>query len=109
MERSLNAEGANGPVDQREDFKDAKETCKRLYHEHTAFTGCGNTPIPPQQQVRQIPNQQFESHEEYSHRLDSSGWTYYAPATIHSSYLRHHGVNRATAGGQRGTGIFILE
>ena len=104
MELSLNAEGANGPVDQREDFKDAKETCKRLDHEHTAFTGCGNTPIPPQQQVRRRPNQQFVSHEEYSKRLDSSGWKCCVPATIHSSYLRHHGDNRAIAGGQCGIG-----
>ena len=59
---SLNAEGANGPMDQRDVFRDAKERCERPYHEHTAITGCGNTPIPPQQQVRQRPNQQFEGH-----------------------------------------------
>ena len=81
---SLNAEGANGPLDQRDDFKDAKETCKRLYHEHTAIDGCGNTPIPPQQQVRQRPNQQFEGHEEYSNRPDPSGWKYYITAAMHS-------------------------
>ena len=36
---SLNAEGANGPMDQRDVFKDAKEICERPYHEHTAITG----------------------------------------------------------------------
>ena len=77
---SLNAEGANGPLNQRDDFKAAKETCKRLHHEYTAITGCGNTPIPPQQQVRPRPNQQFEGHEEYSCRLDSPGWKYFVPA-----------------------------
>ena len=82
---SSNAEGANGPLNQRDDFKDGQETCKRLYHEHTAITGCGYTPIPPQQQVRQSPNQQFEGHDEKSYRVDSSGWTYYVPATTHSS------------------------
>ena len=59
---SLNAKGANGPVDQRDDFNDAKEMCERPCYEHTAITGCGNTPNPPQQQVRQRPNQQFEGH-----------------------------------------------
>ena len=43
-----------------------KRHAKKLYHEHAAITGCGNTPIPPQQQVRQRPDQQFEGHEEYS-------------------------------------------
>ena len=85
METHLKAESANGPLDQRDDFKDAKETYKRLYQEHTAITGCGNTPIPPQQQVQQRPNQQPEGHEEYSYRLDSSGWKYHVPATMHSS------------------------
>ena len=72
-------------MNQRNDIKDAKQTCKRLYHEYTAITGSGNKPIPPEQEVRQRPNQQFESHEEYSCWLDSSGWTYYVPATMHSS------------------------
>ena len=44
---SLNAEGAQGPLNQRNDFTDAKQTCKRLYHEYTAITGSGNKPIPP--------------------------------------------------------------
>ena len=70
---SLNAEGANGPLDQRDDINDARGTCKTLYHEHTASTGCANMPILPQQEVRQRPNQQFERHEEYSYGLDSSG------------------------------------
>ena len=36
---SLTAEGANGPLDQRDVFKDAKEICERPYHERTAITG----------------------------------------------------------------------
>ena len=32
---SLNAESANGPLDQRDDLKDEKETCKILYREQT--------------------------------------------------------------------------
>ena len=42
---SLNAEGAQGPLNQRSDVKDAKQTCKRLYHECTAITGSGNKPV----------------------------------------------------------------
>ena len=100
---SLYAEGANGPLDQRSDFEDAQETFEILYHEHTAITGCGNTPIPPQQQVRQRSNQQFEGHEEHSCRLDSSGWKFYVPPQCIRLHLRHHDGNRAT-GGQHGTG-----
>ena len=101
---SLNADGANGPLDQRDDFKDAKETCKRLYHEHTAITGCGNTPIPPQQQVRQRPKQQFKGHEEYSYRLDSSGWKYYVPETMHSSSSPSSWWQPSDSWWSRGTG-----
>ena len=94
----LNAERANGLVDHRDDYKEAKETCNRLYKEYGATAGCGHATIHPQQQVRQRPNQQFEGHEEDSYRLDSStGWRYYVPATMNSS-------KRQTACGQHGTG-----
>ena len=49
--------------------KRAKRTCKRLYQEHTANSGSGNKPIPPEQQVRQRRNQQFEGYEE--HRISA--------------------------------------
>ena len=62
---SLNAEGIQGPFNQRSDFKEAKQTCKRLYHEYTAITGSGNKPISPGQQVRQRLDQQFEGFQEY--------------------------------------------
>ena len=45
---------AHGPLDQRDDYKEAKETCKKLYKEHAASAGCGNLPIHPQQQVRRM-------------------------------------------------------
>ena len=47
----LNSEGANGPVDQRDDFKEAKKTCDRLYTEYAA-AGKVNTRIHPRNQVR---------------------------------------------------------
>ena len=62
---SLNAEGISGPLNQRSDFQEAKETWKRLYHEYTPVTGSGNKPIPPEQQVRQGLDQQVEGPEEY--------------------------------------------
>ena len=49
----------------RSDFKEAKETCKRLYHKFTAIIGSGHTRIPPQQHVRQRRDQQFEALDEY--------------------------------------------
>ena len=80
---SLNAEGVQGPFSA---VRDAKQTCKRLYHEHTAITGSGNKPITPEQQVRQRRNQQFEGLEEHAYRLDASiGWRYYPSSTTHSS------------------------
>ena len=68
----LNAEGAQGPLDQRDDHKQAKETCNKMCKEHAATAECGNAPFQPQQQVRQRSNQQFEGYEEDSYRLDSS-------------------------------------
>ena len=53
----LNAEGSNGPVDQSDDCNEAMEICNRLYKERSAIAGCGTTPILPQQQLRQRPNQ----------------------------------------------------
>ena len=60
---SLNKEGIQGPMNQRSDFRDAKQKCKRLHDEQTETTGEGNKPIPPAQQVRQRLDQQFEGLE----------------------------------------------
>ena len=49
---SLNAEGVQGPLNQRSDFREAKQTCKRLYDECTAITGSGNKPILPEEHVQ---------------------------------------------------------
>ena len=35
---SLNTKNIQGPLNQRSDFKEAKQTCKILYHEYTAIT-----------------------------------------------------------------------
>ena len=83
---SLNAEGTQGPLNQRSDFKQAKQTCKILYHVYTAIFGKGNKPVPPEQQVRQRRDQQFEGLEEHAYRLDAStGWRYHSSSTTHSS------------------------
>ena len=101
----LNAEGVQGPLDQRDDYKQAKETSNEMCKEYTATAGCGNTTIHPQQQVRQRPDQQFEGHEEDSYRLDSStGWKYIMFPRQGILLLRHPGGNRPTAGGQHGIG-----
>ena len=46
---SLIKEGIQGPMNQRSDLKEAKQTCKRLCHEYTETTGEGNKPIPTAQ------------------------------------------------------------
>ena len=69
---SLNAERTPGPLNQCSDFQEAKQTCKRLYHEFTAITGIGNKSIPPEQQIRQRLDQQFDGLEEYNYRLEAS-------------------------------------
>ena len=71
----LNAEGVQGPLNQRSDFKDAKQTCKRLYHECIAISGSGNKLTTPEQQVRQRSDHQLLGHEEHAYRLvASAGW-----------------------------------
>ena len=36
---ALNAEGAQGPLDQRDDYKQAKKTSNKMYEEHAATAG----------------------------------------------------------------------
>ena len=83
----LNAEGIQGPLNQRSDFIEAKQHCKRLYDEHAEITGEGNKPIPPAQQVRQRLDQQVEGLEAYDYRLElRTGWRFCpSPRTTHSS------------------------
>ena len=88
---SLNAEGIQGPLNQRSDFIEAKQKCKRLHDEHTAITGDGSKPFPPAQQVRQRLDQQFEGLEEYHYRLGPrTRWRFYPSSrTTHSSSSSH--------------------
>ena len=66
--------------------KEAKQTCKILYHEYTAITGSGNKSIPPEQQVRQRRDQLFEGLHEDDYRPEASkGWRYFPSSTTHSS------------------------
>ena len=65
-------------------FKEAKQTCKRLFHEFTAIIGSGNKLVLPGQQVRQRLAQQFAGLEGHEYRLQAStGWRY--SSTTHSS------------------------
>ena len=99
--KNLNAEGIQGPLNQRSDFIEAKQKCKRLYDEHTAITRDGNKPIPPGQQDRLRLDQQFEGLEEYDYRLE--GDSILPPGRrIH---LRHHTGNPAATGSQVEAGI----
>ena len=62
VEIVLNSEGADGPVDQRDDFKDAWKFCDKLHRKYTATAGYVNTRIHPRDQVRQRLDQQLEGH-----------------------------------------------
>ena len=88
---SLSAQDIQGPLNQRGDFIEAKQKCKRLHDEHPAMTGDGHKPIPPKQQVRQQLDQQFEGLEKYDYRLEGrTGWRYYPSSrTTHSSSSSH--------------------
>ena len=78
---SSSAEGIQRPLNQRNDFIEANQKCKRLYDEHTAITGDGNKLIPPEQQVRQRLDQQFDlvqdgesTSSRTTHSSSSSHW-----------------------------------
>ena len=108
----LNAEGIQGPLNQRSGLKQAKQTCKILYQEHTAITGSGNKPIPPEQSKPDkgaINSLNALRHTIIDSKLLQDGDTILLPQRIH---LRHHDDNQAATCGQRGTGlveIFILD
>ena len=92
---SLSAEGIQRPLNQRSDFIEANQKCKRLLDEHTAITGDGNKLIPPEQQVRQRLDQQFD--------LVQDGDSILPPRRrIH---LRHQNGNQAATGSQIEAGI----
>ena len=46
-----NSETANGPVNQRDDYKEANKTCDTLHTEYAATAGHVNTRSHPQDQV----------------------------------------------------------
>ena len=103
---SLNAEGIQGPLNQRSDLKEAKQKCKRLCDEHTAITGDGNKPILPRQQVRQRLRQQFEGLSMNTitvlNVVQDGDSTLPPGRRIH---LRHHTGNKAVTGSQIEAGI----
>ena len=66
----LSSSGPNGPMNQREDYQEAKRIKERLYQE----SGQANT----NEQVRQRPGQPFAWHDEGSERVDpKTGWRWY--------------------------------
>ena len=101
----LNSEGANGPVDQRDDNKEAKKTCARLYREYAVTSGYVTTRSHPQDQVRrQRPAQQFEGHEDDFYRIDSEQNGHIILLQPPRVLLHHLGDNHPTAGGQHAIG-----
>ena len=86
---SLNAEGIKGPLNQRGDFTEAKQTCKRPYHEYRAITWSGNKPIPPEPHVsKSLINNLKASRNTITHlNLLQDDDTILLPQRIH---FRHH-------------------
>ena len=71
----LNEEGAQGLMNQRPDFVEAKREMKILHGEHVKETSEGNTPIHLVQRLRQRRHQQSEGLEDYNHQVDAqTGW-----------------------------------
>ena len=102
----LNSEGANGPLDQRDDCKEAKKTCNRLYRKYAATAGCGNTGIHPQDQVDKDQNNNSKDMKMIFIVLiqkQDGHIIYLQPPRVLP--LHHLGGNHLTAGGQHGIGI----
>ena len=79
---ALNTSGKNGPMDQRDDYREAKKTHERLFQEH----GKGNTRLHPKDQVRQRRSQQLTGTEEGTERVDpKTGWKWYEHPSTSSS------------------------
>ena len=98
----MNAEGIQGPLNQRSDLKRAKQTCKRLYQEHTAITGSGNLSLQSNTSDKGAINSLKALHIDLVLLQDGDIILLAQSIRLH---LRHHGGNQAGTCGQRGTGI----
>ena len=68
---ALDSSGPNGPMNQREDYEEAKKTCQRLYQE----SGQAHHRLHPREQVRSRPDQPFAWHDEGFERVNAkTGW-----------------------------------
>ena len=81
----LNTSGTNGPMDQRDDYKEVRRTHERLHEVH----GKGNTRLHSNDQVRHRRTQQFTGTEEGSERVDpKTGWRWYDYPSTSSSFSK---------------------
>ena len=89
----------------RSDFKEAKHTCKRLYHEYTAITGSGNKPTLQSNRSDKgaINSSKVLKNTHIDLMLLQDGDTIFLPQRIRL-HLRHHDGNQAVTFGQHGTG-----
>ena len=82
----LNSAGPKGPMNEREDFEEAKKTCPRRYQE----SGQAHHRRHPREQVRPRPDEPFAWQDECSERVNpKTAWKWYdtQPAAS-SSYSR---------------------
>ena len=84
----LSSSGPNGPMNQREDYREAMRSEERLHQE----SGHANPRLHPREQVRQRPDQPCAWHDEGSERVDpKTGWRWYhhqAPLPRNGNRLR---------------------
>ena len=77
--------GKWGPMRQRPDFREGKQTHRQLYKEHVESTGEGYSSVLPVDQTRQSHRQHFQVFEEYNYIVHPrTGWKDY-PSTCSSS------------------------
>ena len=100
----LNAEGVQGPLKQRSDFIEAKQTCKRLYDEHTAVTEVETTyPSGGTSRQRRMNSLKDLKNTHIDLMLLQDGDTILLPQRSRL-HLRQHDGNQAATCGQRGNG-----
>ena len=99
----MNAEGVQGPLNQRSDFKEAKRTCKSLHHEYTATTGMETNLSLQSNKSDKGAILKILKNTHIDLMLLQDGDTILLPQRFRL-HLRHHDGNQAATCGQRGTG-----
>ena len=102
----LNSEGANGPLDHREDCKEAKKACNRLYRKYAATAGVSSQEFILKNKFDKDQTNNLKDMKMIFIVLiqkQDGHIIYLQPPRVLP--LHHLGGNHPTAGGQHGIGI----